>query len=88
MISIVKASQVAGALVALAGAGWSGNAYLDARLQTVEQRTVETIQQLRCDIIVQQLNALRAKQRAGQLTEYDRVRLDQLEAQFERLCKG
>lgn len=57
-------------------------------VRDLEQQTVETLEHLRCDIILEGLNRLEAKERFAELTPYDRVRRSQLEREARRVCTG
>ena len=46
----------------------------------------ESIGQLRCQIIREQLNELSAKKRYGRLTEYDKVARDSLVGRWQTTC--
>lgn len=90
--TLAQSMRMLGTVLAIVGGISAGIFTLESRYATAEELdrvasdTVETIQQLRCDIIIQRLNELRAKERLDELSEYDRVRRDQLRSQWQRTC--
>jgi len=88
-ITITTLSSIGGVIAMILG-GWL---FMDvyfahaSDLKMVEQRTVQTIQTLQVQIVLDELSRLEAKKENAKLSTYEKVRLNQLEKTFKLLTK-
>lgn len=86
--TIKQAMAIAASVAAIAGTIASGVWAMESRYANSSDivHVVKTVKDLRCDVIESKLDELLLKREHGELREYEKIRLEQLRREWERVC--